>query len=260
LHIEDNYTDQTQRGLLFILERIARSHPLIYLLIRYLANIFIIFEDDFNGVKLLKFNKKINLIDVGASDGIAIKFISKIIDINNVFAFEPNKIYFQKLKKINLKKKIYNYGISDKNRVLNIYIPTYKFLNKKFFLITYAYYNREHLKKVLNKNFFLSRDIKIEKKKIYLRKPPDIKERIDLVKIDVNGHEYEIVKSLDKIIKKSRPVIITEELSKINLINRFLKKYNYQCCYYDYKNKKIKIYKPGKSNPLNFYFIYKKNI
>ena len=112
MHIEDNYTDQTQRGFLFILERIARSHPLVYLLIRYLANIFIIFEDDFNGVKLLKFNKKINLIDVGASDGIAIKFISKIIDINNVYAFEPNKIFsnclHQKITRKNLKRKKLN--------------------------------------------------------------------------------------------------------------------------------------------------------
>lgn len=258
MHIEDNYTDQTQRGLLFILERIARSHPLIYLLTRYLANVFVIFEDDFNGIRFLGFKKEINLIDIGASDGVAIKFISKILKIKNVYAFEPNNNYYKKLINIKIKNSnIFNYGISNKNQKLEIYVPTYKFLNKKFYLITYTFYNREHLKKVLNKNFFLTKNIKIEKRIIYLRKFPKIKENIDLVKIDVNGHEYEIIKSLTNVIKKSKPVIITEELSKINSINNFLKKYHYKCYYYDSKNKNIKLYTSGKSNPLNFYFIAK---
>ena len=60
MNSQQNYTDQTQRGFLFIFERIVRSHPLVYLLARYLANIFIIFEDDFKGIKLLDFKQKIN--------------------------------------------------------------------------------------------------------------------------------------------------------------------------------------------------------
>ena len=87
---------------------------------------------------------------------------------------------------------------------------------------------------------------------------PVIKEKIDLIKIDVNGHEFEIIKSLSKIIKKSKPVIITEEMSNIDLINKFLKKYNYKCYYYDYHNNKIKSYRPKEKNPFNFYFINKK--
>jgi hypothetical protein len=138
----------------------VRSHPLIYLLARYLANIFLIFEDDFKGIKLLGFKKKINLIDIGASDGIAIKFISKVLDVNKIYAFEPNKNYYQKLKKLNIKnKKIYNYGISNKNQKIEVYVPIYKILNKKFSLITYTFYNKEHLRKVLNKNFFFTKNL-----------------------------------------------------------------------------------------------------
>jgi DNA polymerase elongation subunit (family B) len=84
---------------------------------------------------------------------------------------------------------------------------------------------------------------------------PTIKKKIDLIKIDVNGHEFEIIKSLSKIIKKSKPVIITEEMSNIDLINKFLKKHNYKCCYYDYHNNKIKIYRSNEKNPFNYYFI-----
>jgi FkbM family methyltransferase len=255
---QHNYTDQTQRSFLFIFERIVRSHPLVYLLARYLANIFVIFEDDFKGIKLLGFKKKINLIDIGASDGVAIKFISKILDVNKIYAFEPNKNYYQKLRNLKIKnKKIYNYGISDKNRKLEVYVPVYKFFNKKFSLITYTFYNKEHLRKVLNKNFFFTKNLKIEKRIIFLKKIPAIKTKIDLIKIDVNGHEFEIIKSLSRIIKKSKPVIITEEMSNINLINKFLKKYDYRCCFYDYHNNKIETFKPKEKNPFNFYFINK---
>jgi len=255
---QHDYTDQTQRGFLFVFERLVRSHPLVYLLARYLANIFVIFEDDFNGIKLLGFKEGINLIDIGASDGVAIKFISKILDVKSIYAFEPNKNYYQKLKNLNIKnKKVYNYGISNKNQKLEVYVPIYKFLNKKFSLITYTFYNKEHLRKVLDKNFFFTKNLKIEKRIIYLKKMPIIKEKIDLIKIDVNGHEFEIIKSLSKIIKKSKPVIITEEMSNIDLINKFLKKYNYKCCYYDYHNNKIESYRPKENNPFNFYFINK---
>lgn len=259
MNSQQNYTDQTQRGFLFIFERIVRSHPLVYLLARYLANIFIIFEDDFKGIKLLDFKQKINLIDIGASDGVAIKFISKVLDVNKIYAFEPNKNYYQKLKNLKIKnKKIYNYGISNKNQKLDVYVPIYKFFNKKFSLITYTFYNKEHLKKVLNKNFFFTKNLEIEKRVIFLKKMPNVKTKIDLIKIDVNGHEFEIIKSLSRIIKKSKPVIITEEMSNIDLINKFLKKFNYKCCYYDYQNNKIETYKPKEKNPFNFYFINKK--
>jgi FkbM family methyltransferase len=230
------------------------------LLARYLANIFIIFEDDFKGIKLLGFKKKINIIDIGASDGVAIKFISKTLGVNKVYAFEPDNDYYHKLKKLKIKnKKIYNYGISDKNQKLDIYVPIYKFFNKKFSLITYAFYNKEHLRKVLYKNFFFTKSLKIEKRVIFLKKIPNIKTKIDLIKIDVNGHELEIIKSLGKIIKKSKPVIITEEMSNIDLIKKFLKKFDYECCYYDYYNNKIETYKPKEKNPFNFYFINKNN-
>ena len=55
---------------------------------------------------------------MGASDGIAIKYISKFIKLDKVYAFEPN--YFYK-KNLSFKKKIknlkvFNYGLSDKSQ------------------------------------------------------------------------------------------------------------------------------------------------
>ena len=37
---------------------------------------------------------------------------------------------------------------------------------------------------------------------------------MDIIKLDVNGHEFEIIKSLNKIIQKDKPIIFVEELKK----------------------------------------------
>ena len=42
-----------------VLEKIVRSHPLIYFLVRYLIRFTNIFEEDAHGVKYLKLGKKL---------------------------------------------------------------------------------------------------------------------------------------------------------------------------------------------------------
>ena len=68
---------KTNTGFLYILEKIVRSHPLIYFIARSFIRYTNIFEEDANGVFFLNLGKKVTIIDVGASDGIATKFFSR---------------------------------------------------------------------------------------------------------------------------------------------------------------------------------------
>ena len=78
-------------GILSFFEKIIRSHPLIYIFIRSVVRFTNIFEKDFDGIKLLKFKKKINIIDVGASDGVAVKYFNNnYIFIINIFSIIIN--------------------------------------------------------------------------------------------------------------------------------------------------------------------------
>ena len=84
----------TQRGFLSIVEYIVRSIPIFYIIGRKIVRFTNIFEEDANGVKQLNFsNKKINVIDIGASDGIASKFFIKNLNVKKVYCFEPNLHY-----------------------------------------------------------------------------------------------------------------------------------------------------------------------
>ena len=54
-----------------------------------------------------------------------------------------------------------------------------------------------------------------------------LKDRVDLIKIDTNGSEYEIVDTLFKQIKRDMPVLIIEN-NNISKIYKSLKKLGYQ--------------------------------
>ena len=122
---------KTNTGFLFFLEKIVRSHPLLYFIIRYFIRYTNIFEEDANGVTFLNLDKRVNIIDVGASDGIASKFFNRKLRINKIICFEPNKPYARILKKLNIKNLVVNaYGIGQFNKYYKIYFPRYKFFTK----------------------------------------------------------------------------------------------------------------------------------
>ena len=135
---------KTNTGFLYFLEKIIRSHPLAYFIVRQFIRYTNIFEEDANGVVFLNLDKKVNIIDVGASDGIASKFFNRKLKINKIICFEPNKSYVRILKKLNIKNLIVNaYGIGQFNKYYKIFFPRYKFFSKNLDLITYTYYNKQ---------------------------------------------------------------------------------------------------------------------
>ena len=128
---------KTNSGFLHYLEKIVRCHPLLYYISRYLVRYTNIFEEDANGVSYLNLDKKVNIIDVGASDGIASKFFNRKLEVNKIICFEPNKSYIEILKKLNIKNLIVNpYGISQFNKYYEIFIPSLMndFYNKQIYL------------------------------------------------------------------------------------------------------------------------------
>lgn len=167
----------------------------------------------------LKSKKKLNCsIDVGGYLGNHSIFFSKYF--KKVITFEPNEFSYELLK-LNTKKKknikIYNCGLSDKNS------------SKDF----YSYKNNYGGSSIIrNKN------LKFDKLKAKFLKFDNlkIKQKIDLVKIDVEGHEINVLRGMSRYLKKNKPVIVFE-CQKREIINGtskvidFLKKHNYKNFY-----------------------------
>lgn len=158
-----------------------------------------------NQLKRIFFNKKtISLIDIGAHKGEYISSIIKNFNISKAYCFEPNPRVFEILeKKISLNKKIelLNYGASNNsanilfNENIESSSSSINELNKNS-----NYYKR----KFFLLNFLGSGDVtkKIEIKVVTLNEfiIENNVNKIDLLKIDTEGHEYQVLLGLkDKI-------------------------------------------------------------
>ncbi len=250
---------KTNSGIFEYLERLIRSHPLLYFLIRYFIRHTNIFEEDAKGVNFLNLANKINIIDVGASDGIATKFFCRNLNVNNIICYEPNEFYVKTLRKLNIKNLVVKpYAIGNINTYKNIFFPRYKFFHKNLDLIPYTYYNKKTLMSQLKLDFKYTKKIKIIKKKLQLRKVEKIKIKINLIKIDVNDNGFAFIKGLNNTIKKNKPVLIVETDSDIIKISKKLKNYGYKKYFFSNKNNKFFIIK--KKFPLNTFFLQKKHL
>ena len=231
----------TNLGFFGFIETYIRVIPIIYIFIRQLVRFINYFEEDFYYLKDIFKDKKINIIDVGASDGISAQFFLRNLNCNKIFCFEPQKVFFKKLLK--LKKRFkniipYNYGLAKRNFNMKIFYPYVNFFGKKIFLLTYSFPKKKELQAQINLDFLIKPNI--EKSKIVVRKFKMIRDKINLIKIDTNGSEVEIVETLLPIIKRDKPVLIIEN-NNISKIFGSLKRYKYKK--YCIVNKKFVIHK-----------------
>ena len=96
----------TNEGFLGLIEKIIRLIPHVYIFFRWLVKYTNYFESDFHYLKQIFKNKKINIIDVGASDGISCKFFLNNLKVNKIFCYEPQQTFHKDLEKLHIKIRV----------------------------------------------------------------------------------------------------------------------------------------------------------
>ena len=249
----------SQQNIFFnIIERIVRSHPITYIFVRYVIGKYLykfFHESDLYGVKNFSINKDQIILDIGANDGVSSKFFKSIFPMSKIYAYEPIHFHFSKLKKL-ISKNIFlrQFGVSSKKRKICLYYPSTTFLNKKYYLTSYTYTSKKELLENISKFFIFRNNLMLEETFIET-KPIEEKfnNKIFLIKIDVNGNEFDIIKSLENHIINSLPVIISEVSEGTFKINRYLKKFGYKA--YAYKKSGNFFYRNYSLNELNLYYL-----
>jgi len=162
-----------------------------------------------NSIEILKNLKENDIfLDVGANIGYYTNLCGKYLIKGGVIAFEPIKeIYLQNLKSIRKNKliniKLHNVGCGMINETKNIYINKdnvggSSIIEKKQVIENnICWHDRVEEIKVVNLDSFLKN------------------KKIDFVKIDVEGFEYEVLKGMKMIIKNHHPKILIEFSSYI---------------------------------------------
>ena len=183
-----------------------------------------------NILKCIKKEKLIinTFIDIGAHKGKYTDLFTNNFNIKNVYMFEPQLTLFKYIKKKYKSLKIidiFNYGISNKNekKIFNInkhdLTSSIKKLNPKNSYLNYkSKLFSTNLKGMIERKTIIKT---IKLKSFFLRK--NIK-KVDLIKIDTEGHELEVLLGLEK---------------KIILVKAFLIEFHDNQTYLNYDNKKI---------------------
>ena len=149
----------------------------------------------------------IYICDIGASPIDKTDFIDDLYNNSNskIIGFEPNTEEYKKLEKINPKKNYYNYAIGDgSEKILNIC--------RGAGMTSFLEPNINYLK---NFSWFDTNSEIIKKEKVKTEKLDSLKEKIDFLKIDVQGYESEIIKYGENKIKNS--LVVQIETSPIPL-------------------------------------------
>ena len=205
-------------------------------------------------------DKNKEAVDVGVYRGVYTYKLSK--EFKHVHAFEPNPLIYPFLEK-NLTKivknmTLKNLALSDSNGDVNLRIPS---RSKSIFKTNYEEIYKlgcatiHEGNKIDNKNNFKVKKIKLD----------DLLEgkNISFVKIDVEGHEREVITGSKKIIKKNKPVLLVEIEERHNNLSildtiEFIKNFGYNSYFVaDGNIKDIKKLKDINSEN-NFLFLAKK--
>jgi len=153
-------------------------------------------------------NKNLDSVDIGVFRGVYSYQLSK--HSTHVHSFEPNPLIYTYLNK-NLTKIIsnmtlYNYAISDTSGNAELRIPR---RNNTFIKDNYDEQYRLGLATIHKKNIFKSDIDSFIVKTIKLDQILTNK-KIGFIKIDVEGHEKNVINSANEIIKKYRPNLLVE--------------------------------------------------
>ena len=173
--------------------------------------------------KIVDYLTKLNihtLIDVGSHKGEFINNILKKININKIYAFEPNKNNFKELKK--KKIKLYKIALDNKVGIKKILInrlsstSTLSKINKNslFFILKnfITNDNNNYVKEYMVKTSTLDNILK----KKNLR--PNT-----LLKIDVEGYELKVLEGSKHILRKINYIIIENHFFNMYLNSEFKK-------------------------------------
>ncbi len=181
----------------------------------YFIKKILLFFDFFHKKKIIRHLKNLNsknpikvIFDVGAHEGESILLFLNNFEINQIYSFEPSEITYKKLLKNseNFRKKFkkcfihlenFAIGCDDQNIKMN-YLNESSSSTLKNLNTSSNYFKKKerYFGKLINKK----ENVKQVSFNEYLNKKKI--DKIDLLKIDTEGYEFEVIKGLKHSISK----------------------------------------------------------
>ncbi len=199
-------------------------------------------------LQLLPKNKAV--LDIGANIGVMTYYLSKTMDKNQVYSFEPQADNYLILKKIvhffKLKNvTIFDFALGDRNGKTKMILPIQG--KTKLHGLTHVCHES-----ISDFNSGLHYEVGIKR----LDDFDDVQlEQIGGIKLDVENFEFFVLQGAESLLLKNKPIVYTELWENQNRINciEFMLGLGYECK--QYCNGELIDYRNSKINSQNFFFI-----
>jgi len=175
--------------------------------------------------------------DIGSYNGEYVNELCKYTKSENIYAFEPIKHNYKIIKSLFPKCKIYNIALSEENQISNINVPI---INNKL-VYTRSKLNESIIEK--DQQDLMQQKVKCRKLDSFVHENNIAK--IDFIKIDVEGAEFNVLKGSFKTLEKFMPKIIIEIENRHHTNNvfdqiiKFIENLNYEIKFFDLKSDKF---------------------
>lgn len=174
-------------------------------------------------------------VDVGANNGAYCYFFKEIKNAKTVFAFEPLPNLYKKLTIWFKNIELFNLALSNKKEVAKIHIPI---IDDKL------YESRAKLDdlKEVNETGFKEIEINIDTLD-HILEPKKITQ-LDIIKIDIEGHELKSIEGAVKSINTFKPYLLVEIESRHHNNSilepvEYICSLNYKAFFFNFKSKSL---------------------
>ncbi|NEO34353.1 MAG: FkbM family methyltransferase [Symploca sp. SIO3C6] len=221
-----------------------------FTLMRFFRNrLEIPFEEDFHALSFFPDVEGALFLDVGANRGQSTDAILMKRKNIRIYLFEPNELLCENLKNLfcnNEKIFINNFGLGDETVEQFLFVPFYK----KWMFDGLASFDEQKARNWLKGKLFFYRDqfLTVHKVISQIRRLDELNLDPFLIKLDLQGYEYNALKGGEQTIIKYEPVLLIESPEQI-IIN-YLKAFGYQL--YAFREGK---FIPGIKGKINTFFM-----
>jgi len=142
------------------------------------------------------------IFDIGANVGTFLYQLENKLDRNNIYAFEPNKKLYRRLKRLFPRIQVLPLALSDENTTAEFKVPV---INGKM-IASRGTLNTAYKEKGEEKSY--TEKVKVIKLDEWA--PMEGFSRLDFIKIDVEGNEMKTLNGAKKIIQQFLPALMVE--------------------------------------------------